>query len=80
LPLCVIDKYFIVVFLLLQEDTSNKNADSSVDYKDSQKFSDHMQSKNEAVSKFATEKTIAQQRAYLPIFAIRQEVCISNNL
>ena len=64
---------------MLQEDTSKKEGESDVNYKDSQKFSDHMQGKTEAVSKFAREKTLLQQRQYLPIFAIRQEVCFCYN-
>ncbi len=45
-----------------------------MEYKESQKFADHLQDKNEAVSKFAIEKTLQEQRQYLPIFAVRQEV------
>ena len=33
-----------------------------------------MQGKTEAVSDFAKKKTMSQQRQYLPIFAVRQEV------
>jgi len=33
-----------------------------------------MNEKNDAVSDFATKKTIWEQRQYLPIFAVRQEV------
>lgn len=33
-----------------------------------------MKEKTEAVSDFAIEKTIKQQREYLPVFAVRQEV------
>lgn len=45
-----------------------------IDYKKSQKFAEHMQEKNEAVSDFAKRRTIDEQRKYLPIYAIRQDL------
>jgi len=45
-----------------------------IDYKRSQKFAEHMQEKNEAVSDFARKKTIDEQRKYLPIYAIREDL------
>lgn len=42
--------------------------------KDENKFSVHMMS-TEAVSAFAKSKTIKQQREYLPVFAVREELC-----
>ena len=53
-----------------------KDAQGGEDYKDNQKFAEHMKDKNEASSEFATKKSIKEQRQYLPIFAIREEVCI----
>ena len=50
------------------------NEDGDVDYKDGQKFAQHMDNKNEAVSEFAKRKTLAEQRQYLPVFAVRQEL------
>ena len=50
------------------------NADGDVDYKESQKFANHMSSKTEAVSDFAMRKSISEQRQYLPVFAVRQEL------
>ena len=55
--------------IVLQEDGKE-----DVDYKTDHRFADVMQDKNEAVSDFATTRTIAQQRQYLPIFAVRNEV------
>ncbi len=50
--------------------------DRDVDFKADQKFSEHI--KNQAVvSEFARKKTLTQQRQYLPVFAVREEVCIS---
>lgn len=37
-------------------------------------FITHMQTQ-EAVSQFAKSKTIKQQREYLPVFAVREELC-----
>lgn len=44
------------------------------DYKTSQRFAEHMQSSNNASSDFSKKKTIQQQRQYLPVFAVRQQV------
>lgn len=71
-----------------EHDTGEVEADASADYKwvfrllpytflcsrESHKFASHMKEKTEAVSDFAIEKTIKQQREYLPVFAVRQEV------
>ncbi|KAJ8400510.1 hypothetical protein AAFF_G00396340 [Aldrovandia affinis] len=50
------------------------NADGSVDYKTEQKFADHMRGKSQASSEFAKKKTLLEQRQYLPIFAVRQQL------
>lgn len=39
-----------------------------------QKFAEHMKEKNEASSEFAKKKSILEQRQYLPIFAVQQEL------
>ena len=39
-----------------------------------QKFADHMKKKSEASSEFAKKKSILEQRQYLPIFAVQQEL------
>ncbi|XP_056134192.1 pre-mRNA-splicing factor ATP-dependent RNA helicase PRP16 isoform X2 [Lampris incognitus] len=48
--------------------------DGKVDYRAEQKFADHMKDKSEASSEFAKKKTILEQRQYLPIFAVRQQL------
>ncbi len=53
---------------------------NEVDYKASQKYGDSMGEKNEGVSDFAKKKTLKEQRQYLPIFAVRQEVKMCNVL
>ncbi|KAF5273704.1 hypothetical protein FQA39_LY07394 [Lamprigera yunnana] len=50
----------------------NKDSDST-DYKTDQKFADHM-GKTESSSDFAKKKTFMEQRRYLPVFAVRQEL------
>ena len=60
-----------------EKDDKAVNEKGDIDYKDDHKFADHMKEKTEAVSVFAQRKTIQQQRQYLPIFAVRQEVLIS---
>ncbi|XP_045194150.2 pre-mRNA-splicing factor ATP-dependent RNA helicase PRP16-like [Mercenaria mercenaria] len=44
------------------------------DYKEDYKFADLLQDKTEAVSDFAKRRTLSQQRQYLPIFAVRNEL------
>ncbi len=70
--------YIILSNLLLQDDKVNEN--DVTDYKTSQKFAQHMSDKVEASSDFAKRKSIAQQRSYLPVFAVRQDVSITTNL
>ena len=48
--------------------------DEQESHKKSQQFSDHMSDKSQAVSTFATTKTIDQQRQFLPIYACRNEL------
>uniref|UniRef100_A0A672PQL0 Pre-mRNA-splicing factor ATP-dependent RNA helicase PRP16 n=1 Tax=Sinocyclocheilus grahami TaxID=75366 RepID=A0A672PQL0_SINGR len=60
-----------------EEDGSDGKAvgeDGKVDYRAEQKFADHMKEKNEASSEFAKKKTLLEQRQYLPIFAVRQQL------
>jgi pre-mRNA-splicing factor ATP-dependent RNA helicase DHX38/PRP16 len=51
-----------------------EDSGEDVDYKKSQKFAEHMQGKNEAVSEFALKRTIEEQRRFLPIYAIREKL------
>ncbi|XP_056268043.1 pre-mRNA-splicing factor ATP-dependent RNA helicase PRP16 isoform X1 [Pseudoliparis swirei] len=48
--------------------------DGKVDYRSEQKFADHMRGKTEASSDFSKKKTLLEQRQYLPIFAVRQQL------
>lgn len=52
-----------------------ETADGEIDYKKSTGFAEHVKSqKDGAVSKFAKEKSIRQQREYLPVFTVRDEL------
>ncbi|XP_071958748.1 pre-mRNA-splicing factor ATP-dependent RNA helicase PRP16-like isoform X2 [Antedon mediterranea] len=54
--------------------TQEQDKEGDVDYKTNQKFAEHMKDKTEAASDFAKHKSLRQQREYLPIFAVRQEL------
>eukprot|EP01018_Ginkgo_biloba_P028657 Gb_13411 [translate_table: standard] len=49
-------------------------AEGEVDFKEDAKFASHMKEKGEAVSDFAKSKTLTEQRQYLPIFSVRDEL------
>jgi len=54
------------------------NADESKKgHHSDQKFAEVMAQKTDAVSDFAKKKSYHEQRQYLPIFAVRNEVSIS---
>lgn len=44
------------------------------DYKSGSQFADHMKDKNQASSHFARSKSMKQQRQFLPIYAIREDL------
>ncbi len=48
--------------------------EDDTDFRSGHKFADHMQGKTTAVSDFAIKKSMLQQRQYLPVFAVREEV------
>ena len=58
-----------------------ENADGEVDYKKSSGYASHLKKKTDgtngkdgAVSEFAKKKSILQQREYLPVFSVREEL------
>ncbi|CAB9499109.1 splicing factor ATP-dependent RNA helicase [Seminavis robusta] len=54
---------------------ANVNANGEVDYKKSTGYASHMaKQKTEAASEFAKTKSIRQQREFLPIFSVRDEL------
>lgn len=54
-----------------EDDEDERDGD---EFKADQKFADHLKDKTEAVSEFAKEKSMKEQRQYLPIYAVRQEL------
>uniref|UniRef100_A0AAY4EB43 Pre-mRNA-splicing factor ATP-dependent RNA helicase PRP16 n=1 Tax=Denticeps clupeoides TaxID=299321 RepID=A0AAY4EB43_9TELE len=56
------------------KDGKNVGEDGKVDYRTEQKFAEHMKEKSEASSEFAKKKSLLEQRQYLPIFAVRQQL------
>ena len=64
--------------LLGIEKTDDKEAadeDDRTDFKESQKFADHMKvNQDGGKTEFSRQKTIKQQREYLPVFAVRQQL------
>ncbi|KAJ1536473.1 DEAH-box RNA helicase prp16, partial [Nowakowskiella sp. JEL0078] len=44
------------------------------DYKHGSKFADHLKKKSDAVSQFARSRTMKEQREYLPVFSVREEL------
>ncbi|MED6205991.1 hypothetical protein PIB30_022881 [Stylosanthes scabra] len=57
----------------IDADTATVGEDGEIDFKEEAKFSQHLK-KEEAVSDFAKSKSIAEQRQYLPIFSVREEL------
>lgn len=55
-----------------KEDSEDKVDEAN--FKEDHKFADLMKEKTEAVSDFAQERTIQQQRQYLPIYATRNQL------
>ena len=54
---------------------AQENAEGEVDYKKSSGYASHVsKQKHEAVSEFAKSKSIRQQREFLPIFSVRDEL------
>ncbi|KAL6186353.1 hypothetical protein ACLB2K_042473 [Fragaria x ananassa] len=54
-------------------DTAKVGEDGEIDFKEDAKFAQHMKN-GQAVSDFAMSKTLAQQRQYLPIYSVRDEL------
>ncbi|CAI9106588.1 OLC1v1005778C1 [Oldenlandia corymbosa var. corymbosa] len=57
----------------IDADTAVVGEEGEVDFKEDARFAQHMK-KGEAVSEFAKSKTLTEQRQYLPIFSIRDEL------
>ncbi|XP_010248953.1 PREDICTED: pre-mRNA-splicing factor ATP-dependent RNA helicase DEAH7 [Nelumbo nucifera] len=58
----------------IDADTALVGEEGEVDFKEDAKFAQHMKEKGEAVSDFAKSKSLSQQRQYLPIYSVRDEL------
>lgn len=57
----------------IDADKAEVGEDGEIDFKEEAKFAQHLK-KDEGVSDFARTKTLSQQRQYLPIFSVRDEL------
>ncbi|KAF2302787.1 hypothetical protein GH714_008377 [Hevea brasiliensis] len=57
----------------IDADTAVVGEEGEVDFKEDAKFAQHLK-KEEAVSDFARSKSIAEQRQYLPIYSVREDL------
>lgn len=55
-------------------DKNDVGGEGEVDFKENAKFGSHMKEKGEAASDFSKSKTLGEQRQYLPIFSVRDEL------
>lgn len=57
------------------QEEAEDNADGEIDYKKSSSFAEHMKkNKDGPVSDFAKHKSIREQREFLPVFTVREEL------
>mmetsp|Transcript_357 Transcript_357/g.334 ORF Transcript_357/g.334 Transcript_357/m.334 type:complete len:105 (+) Transcript_357:731-1045(+) len=65
----------------IKEDEDDFREDGEYDYKKAAQFASSMAKKNEAVSEFAKTKSIKEQREYLPVYSVRDDLMrvISDN-
>ncbi|KAL4370878.1 hypothetical protein AHAS_Ahas06G0109800 [Arachis hypogaea] len=57
----------------IDADTATVGEEGEINFKEEAKFSQHLK-KEEAVSDFAKSKNVAEQRQYLPIFSVRDDL------
>jgi pre-mRNA-splicing factor ATP-dependent RNA helicase DHX38/PRP16 len=55
-------------------DTVQLDEEGNFDYRKSNQYADALNKKQEAVSDFSKNKTLAQQREYLPVFSVRDKL------
>ncbi|KAJ7550282.1 hypothetical protein O6H91_07G092200 [Diphasiastrum complanatum] len=58
----------------IDADKEHVGEEGEVDFKEHAKFSSHMKQKGEAASEFSKTKSLTEQRQYLPIFSVREEL------
>jgi pre-mRNA-splicing factor ATP-dependent RNA helicase DHX38/PRP16 len=58
----------------VDSDTAVVGDQGEINFKEEVKFSQHMTEKGDAVSVFAKSKSLAQQRQYLPIYTVQDDL------
>jgi hypothetical protein len=64
----------LVLNMKVDADREDVGDEGEVDFKENSKFGSHMKEKGEAASEFSKSKSLAEQRQYLPIFSVREEL------
>ena len=62
------------IIVVHKEDIIEKKTEEAYDYKSESQYGKTLFKKSEAVSDFAKNKTMKQQREYLPIYSVREEL------
>ena len=57
-----------------KDDTESKDTEDTMDHKADSKFADHIKVDQEQKSEFSKEKSLKEQREFLPAYACRQEM------
>ncbi|XP_055930995.1 pre-mRNA-splicing factor ATP-dependent RNA helicase PRP16-like [Argiope bruennichi] len=57
-----------------KDETDEKSVEDNTNYREDHKFAEHMKNASEGTSEFSRKKSILQQRQFLPVFAVRQEL------
>ena len=57
-----------------RDDEEEDSDEENVDYRQGSKFAEHMKQKSQAVSEFAKSKSIKEQREFLPVYGVRDEL------
>lgn len=52
----------------------NEEGGENVDYKDGSSYAKHIKEKSGAASEFSKTKSLAEQRAFLPVYTVRQDL------
>lgn len=66
--------FFFFFQYQIDADTAAVGEQGEIDFKEDAKFAQHLKEKGEAVSEFAKTKSLSQQRQYLPIYSVREEL------
>lgn len=71
---CFVHMFYSLLNNQVDADTAVVGDQGEIDFKEEAKFSQHLKGKAEAVSDFAKSNSLAQQRQYLPIYTVRDDL------